>query len=1003
MFATPLQGAESSPSAWGADGTLLNGGGYGLHSWGSHKRYTYEWPQSSSPETAQMMKSYRDGTYGRGLLYFLEPGIYRTNILPAHWADPSMAIDNEAPSLVYGVDPTPVATSGGANLGLPITSAQYDLSSVTPQSIPTPDSSVFIPIPTGHTLFLGAFYSSTGTGGVFATPVNGNGTLGTAVKLTEKSNSDTDVVTDQFSGDLRGVRLWVGRSDATPSTVTIAAMAGRLLQTSETVVYSPWGIQATNLFTNPGFRATNGTVEVRRNLWRTPAMSNLGMIVAQGATLAVVAGGVEVTRTGIPGRASTNAGQHVTITPGTYTVAARRQVDAPVGSTAGNLEGRFVVVGYDSTGSHRSNAYKVILGTAPTVGVETFSEEITPPGWVASLELSWYSGGTNGDRIIWSDVGVITDGGSYFDGDYSYDPDLTASWVGTANASPSILTATRVAGIADPRAIQSTEWGGVPSLRVLGGQIAETFGEEMTPFETALHAGTISAVDDTATPPWVGAAPAAALWDSGQIAYTAGMPEESLPGAAHVYGCALRTTGGDNSQSIYGSFTVDAPQFAIMVTAWDPTDITVMVNRKPMSVNPVITGSGYRFIVVDGLGAGVHQVDFIVGWGSNLLQVLAPTGSTISPGALPSFRLGLMGDSYADSGIAPYYSGLARELWLRTGWSIYQLGQGSTGYTNDGSSSGDTSKSEYGSPSRLAALAAGNVDALLVLGSVNDGSTAPATVKTAVADYLAAVAPIPVVLAGVEPLHLYGVDTSAWDAVNEAVMEAADEAPNVRLAINWRADNWLTGTGSVSQPRGDGNQDIYIGDAAGTDTIHPNYAGQQYFAGRFVTEFAPVSLQAPSEWMPFASLSGETVVIRARYAGQAVRFGGVEHYPSSGGEIRVSGTGTVDLSRGWYAMAGLFEGDYTGPWFDGNSEDTDLTRFAWTGPENASSSTMETRTRSGNPAKEAQLKRGPWVGGQGHSGCRFLGTPSYVTNSPIEGGRIGFAASFVEVGGWVYG
>lgn len=232
-FATPLQGADSSPSAWGADGTLLNGGGWALNSWGSHKRYTYEWPASSSRETAQKMKSYRDGTYGRGLLYFLESTIFTTNVLPAHWADPSMSIDNEAPSLVYGVDPSPVATSGGANLGLPITSARYDLSGVTPRSAPTPDSSVFIPIPAGHTLFLGAFYSSTGSGGVFATPVNGNGTLGTAVKLTEKPNSDTDVVTDQFSGDLRGVRLWVGRSDATASTVTIAAMAGRIIETSD--------------------------------------------------------------------------------------------------------------------------------------------------------------------------------------------------------------------------------------------------------------------------------------------------------------------------------------------------------------------------------------------------------------------------------------------------------------------------------------------------------------------------------------------------------------------------------------------------------------------------------------------------------------------------------------------------------------------------------------------------------------------------------------------------
>lgn len=232
-FATPLRGADSSPSSWGADGTLLNGGGYGFNAFGSHKRYTYEWPQSSSPQVAQMMKSYRDGTYGRGLLYFLEPGIYKTNVLPAPWADPSMAINNESPGLVYGVDPLGIPTSAANANDLPVTSVQYDLSGVTPQAAPTPDSSVFIPIPTSHTLLLGAFYSATGTAGVFATPINDNGTLGDAVRLTEKDNSESTVVTDEFSGNLRGVRIWIGREDSTESTITLTAMIGRLIETSD--------------------------------------------------------------------------------------------------------------------------------------------------------------------------------------------------------------------------------------------------------------------------------------------------------------------------------------------------------------------------------------------------------------------------------------------------------------------------------------------------------------------------------------------------------------------------------------------------------------------------------------------------------------------------------------------------------------------------------------------------------------------------------------------------
>lgn len=285
-FSTPLQGADSSPSGWGADGTLLNGGGWGLHSWGSHKRYAYEWPASSSRETAQRMKSYRDGTFGRGLLYFLEPTIFTTNVLPAHWADPSMSLDNEAPSLVYGIEPVAVQTSGGANLGLPVTSAQYELSGIDPKSVPTPDSSVFIPIPTGHTLFLGAFYSSTGAGGVFATPVNNNGTLGTAVKLTEKPNSDTDVVTDSFSGDLRGVRLWVGRnSDLQNSSVTIAAMAGRIIESSSLPVYGPWVEQERNYTSKPILDSSWGST------WEATVTNS---------TATPVSGGLQINQVGVP-------------------------------------------------------------------------------------------------------------------------------------------------------------------------------------------------------------------------------------------------------------------------------------------------------------------------------------------------------------------------------------------------------------------------------------------------------------------------------------------------------------------------------------------------------------------------------------------------------------------------------------------------------------------------------------------------------------------------------
>lgn len=236
---TPLSGADMSPSGWEAEGDLLNGGAYVRQSWGTHKEYTFEWPQSSSRQMAQLMKSYRDGSFGRGLIYFIDPLIYDLNILPARWADPSMVIGSEGSSQVYGVEPEGVTTSGGMLNGLPVASAYYDLNNVTAGYRDDRDT-VFVPIPEGYTLYLGAFHQSTGSGGVFATRVNSNGTLGADTALTMMDNSDTFALPDTFTGG-RGVRLWIGKSSTGSASVTVAGIVARLYKTGTSpVVHGPW-------------------------------------------------------------------------------------------------------------------------------------------------------------------------------------------------------------------------------------------------------------------------------------------------------------------------------------------------------------------------------------------------------------------------------------------------------------------------------------------------------------------------------------------------------------------------------------------------------------------------------------------------------------------------------------------------------------------------------------------------------------------------------------------
>lgn len=243
-FPTPLRGADVSPQGWNDGGLLLNGGGYQLNSFGSHKNYIFEWPSVSSREVAQRMKSYADGTYGRGLIYFVDPLIYNTNVLPAMWADPSMGLGYEGASLVYNVDPVSLPTSGWQINNLPVNSAYYDLGGIA-SGWRGKEEAVFIPIPEGHYLALGAIYASTGTGGVFCRLQNSSGALGATATLPGIAANATTIhnVTLAQGSHTSGVWVYVGKSAAGSASVTLSALSARVIDLTRfkpSDVEGPW-------------------------------------------------------------------------------------------------------------------------------------------------------------------------------------------------------------------------------------------------------------------------------------------------------------------------------------------------------------------------------------------------------------------------------------------------------------------------------------------------------------------------------------------------------------------------------------------------------------------------------------------------------------------------------------------------------------------------------------------------------------------------------------------
>lgn len=256
-FRTPNAGADASPVGWVDEGALANGGGFVFSSFASHKQYVFEW-RNVAVEVAQRLKSYADGTYGRGLLYFHLPNTYSTNVLPASWADPSMGVGVEGVSLVQGVDPVGSVQQSGVN-ELPVMKAVYDLGDVEPGF--REGEALFVPIPKDYTLLLGGLYTSTGSGGVFVTPALPSGLPGVvSTKLTELPAQGANVVSDEFAG-VSGVYLWVGKQSAGAGAVTLSGLVGRLVRSADALQYTV----GTNLFRFSSLNKSAGSVEIRRN------------------------------------------------------------------------------------------------------------------------------------------------------------------------------------------------------------------------------------------------------------------------------------------------------------------------------------------------------------------------------------------------------------------------------------------------------------------------------------------------------------------------------------------------------------------------------------------------------------------------------------------------------------------------------------------------------------------------------------------------------------------
>lgn len=226
---TPETGADVSSIGQSANATLQNGGGTARNSWDSHKVFQFSWGTGASPSMVSLLQAYRNGSYGRGLLYFYDPMFYQTNVLPKRWADPSMAVNYEAEPIVPDANPVGVPQVATSN-NYPVIGASYTLPAG--YSSQTDGSELFLPIPEGFTLVLGAVYS--GVGQVYARTNSG------ITALTPVGLADQQVANASFS-DVPWVRLGIRNTTGAASALTIVGMTARLAsQPTSDLLMGPW-------------------------------------------------------------------------------------------------------------------------------------------------------------------------------------------------------------------------------------------------------------------------------------------------------------------------------------------------------------------------------------------------------------------------------------------------------------------------------------------------------------------------------------------------------------------------------------------------------------------------------------------------------------------------------------------------------------------------------------------------------------------------------------------
>jgi len=229
MLPAPDTGLSATRSGYVETLAFENGGAGVVRSHGAARTYECNFgvAEASGREGLDAYTDFQEGLYGSAPVYVADDMNYTTNVFPPNWASPILT--SRGWKAIYSSSPTSYPVTGPNAYRQPTSGATYNITTAINTIPDGGHASVFIPIPPGHSLYMGAAGTRTGTAGVQARPVYRDGGFAPVVNLTLLSPSGATRLNTTFSGEtFAGVVFYLARTSTAASTISLTSLMGQI-------------------------------------------------------------------------------------------------------------------------------------------------------------------------------------------------------------------------------------------------------------------------------------------------------------------------------------------------------------------------------------------------------------------------------------------------------------------------------------------------------------------------------------------------------------------------------------------------------------------------------------------------------------------------------------------------------------------------------------------------------------------------------------------------------